>query len=164
MATAKKKVLLTKEWLSELQAQLRELKEVKRLEVAEKLKEAISYGDLSENSEYEEARNEQAQIEIRIAELEEKLKDVELVDEKQSAKKQDKIIIGKFVTLISLDGGGKKEEETYKIVGSTESDILDKKISNESPIGSALIGKVVWEKIVVKSNAGTKEYEIIKIQ
>lgn len=137
-----KKTLLTKEGLAEIQAELVELKEVRRVEVAEKLKEAISYGDLSENSEYEDARSEQAQIELRILELEEIIKNHEIVDVKKASKKQMGIIVGSFVTVLSSESD---KQESYSIVGSTEADIFENKISNESPIGKILIGKNVGD-------------------
>lgn len=155
-----KKTLLTSEGLAEIQEELRVLKEVKRVEVAEKLKEAISFGDLSENSEYEDARNEQAQIELRIIELEEILKNYELIDEKKAARKSAGVVIGSTATIKSPEG----ETFTYKIVGPTEADIFEGKISNESPIGSALIGKEVGDKVHGKSGAGPFEFEITEIK
>jgi transcription elongation factor GreA len=156
-----KKTFLTQEGLKELQEQLRVLKEVKRVEVADKLKEAISYGDLSENSEYEEARNEQAQVELKILDLEELLKNTEIIDDKQ-AKKKIVVVIGSTVT-ISSGKGTKGEKLVYKIVGSTESNILENKISNESPVGKALMGKGVHDVVRGKVGAGTFEYEILEI-
>lgn len=155
-----KKTLLTKAWLAELQEELRVLKEVRRVEVAEKLKEAISYGDLSENSEYEEARNDQAQLELKISELEDILKDYELVDEKKAARKQSGVIVGSLVTIKDADG----EKITYRIVGSTESDIFENKISNESPVGKALIGKDVGDKVTGQAGSGKFEFEVIEIK
>ena len=157
-----KKVLLTKEWLAELQAEISFLKETKRVEVAEKLKEAISYWDLSENSEYEDARNEQAQVELRIQELEEILKNYELVS--SSAKKDKKIWIWSQVTIKHVSDNHKWEVETYKIVGTTESDIYEWKISNESPIWKALLGHLAWEVVSVKSPAWVFDYEIVEIK
>ena len=132
-----KKILLTRDGLNELQAELRILREEKRVEIADKLKEAISYGDLSENAEYQAARDDQAQMELRIAELEEMLKPgaYEIIDEKR---KKTGINVGSVVTLEETE---KKETITYTIVGSQEASILDGKISNESPIGRSLIGK-----------------------
>ncbi|MFZ4461819.1 MAG: transcription elongation factor GreA [Patescibacteria group bacterium] len=155
-----KKTLLTSEGLAEIQEELRNLKETKRVEVAEKLKEAISFGDLSENSEYEDARNEQAHIELRIIELEEILKNYELIDDKKSARKSSGVVIGNTATIKDAEG----EVFTYKIVGPTEADIFEGKISNESPIGSALIGKEVGDKVHGKSGAGTFEFEIIDVK
>ncbi|MDQ1343920.1 MAG: transcription elongation factor GreA [Patescibacteria group bacterium] len=155
-----KKTLLTAEGLADIQAELANLKEVRRIEIAEKLKEAISFGDLSENSEYEDARNEQAQVELRIIELEDILKNYELVDSKKAAKKRDVVAIGSTVVVKNADG----EKETYKIVGPTETDIFEGKISNESPIGSALIGKVLGETAVGKSLGGAFSFEIVELR
>lgn len=159
-----KKILLSKEWLKEIQDEFNYLKDVKRTEVAEKLKEAISYWDLSENSEYEDARNEQAQVELRIIELDEILKNYELINEKDSSKKEKKVNIGSSVVIKHTSDSHKWEKETYKIVWTTESDIYENKISNESPIGKALIGKSVWEIATVKSPAWVFEYEILEIK
>ncbi len=153
--------ILTKEWLLEFQKELQYLKEVRRLEVAAKLKEAISYGDLSENSEYEDARNEQAQLEIRIAELEDIMKNHEIVDTKKTSKKQTWVNVGSLVTIVAMDDSKK---ETFRIVGSTESDIFENKLSNESPIGRALIGKNVGDVIKGHAGSGLFEYKIVEIQ
>lgn len=157
-----KKILLTKEWLVELQQELAYLKEVKRVEVAEKLKEAISYWDLSENSEYDDARNEQAQIELKIQELEDILKNYELVS--SDDKKWKKVNIGSTVTIKHISDNHKWDKEIYKIVGTTEADIYEWKISNESPIWQALLWKVVWDLILAKTPAWAFEYEIIEIK
>lgn len=157
-----KKVLLTKEWLAELQQELSHLKDVKRVEVAEKLKEAISYWDLSENSEYEDARSEQAQVELKINELEDILKNYELVSSNQ--KKDKKIWIWSVVTIKHVSDSHKWEKETYKIVWTTESDIYEWKISNESPIWKALLWHTTWEKISIKSPAWIFDYEILEIK
>lgn len=154
-----KKTLLTQSGLLEIQAELKHLKEEKRLEVAEKLKEAISFGDLSENSEYEDARNEQAQLELRIIELDEILKNYELVDEKKATRKNKGVSIGNTVSIKNKEG----DVITYRIVGPTETDIFENKISNESPIGAALIGKEVGEVARGKSHAGSFEFTIISI-
>lgn len=155
-----KKTLLTQAGLAELQEELRILKEERRVEVAEKLKEAISFGDLSENSEYEDARNEQAQIELRIIELEEILKNYELVDEKKTTRKTTGVAVGSTVTVKSSEG----ETVTYRIVGPTESDIFENKISNESPLGSALIGNEVGATVRGKSPAGEFVFTIVEIK
>ena len=156
-----KKTLLTAEGLLETQNELKQLKEVKRPEVAEKLKEAISFGDLSENSEYEDARNEQAQVELRIIELEEILKNYELVDtSKRAQKKQSGASVGSTVTVKNADG----EIETYKIVGATETDIFEGKISNESPIGSSFIGKTIGDTVEGKAGSGVFRFEIIDVK
>ncbi len=159
---ATKKILLTKEGLHKLEQELEYLKNEKRVEISEKLKEAISFWDLSENSEYEEARNEQAQVEKRIMDLEEQLKNVEVIDEK-NAKKDDKIKIGSIVTIENVET---KEKDDYKIVGITETDILakPKKISNESPVGKALIWKKKWATIKVTAPWGKFEYKILNVK
>ena len=154
-------IYLTQEWLDKVKKELKNLKEVKRVEIAEKLKEAISFWDLSENAEYEEARNEQAQVEVRISDLEDQLKRVEIIKEGKDA--GNKVSMGSLVTILDV---AEKEELSYKIVGSTESDILneeEKRISNESPVGSALLGKKKWETVKVKAPAGTFEFKILKI-
>ena len=156
-----KRILLTRDWLTELQEELRFLREEKRVEIAAKLKEAISYGDLSENAEYQEARDEQAQVELRIAELEELLKpgNFDLIDdEKWSRKKRSGINVGNTV-VVTLEG----ENITYMIVGSQESNIFENKISNESPIGKALIGKNVNDSATVQSPGGERVYTIVSV-
>ena len=153
-----KKTLLSLEWLQELQEELRYLKEDKRQEIAEKLKEAISYGDLSENAEYAAAREEQAHVEGRIEELELMLKpgNYEIIDSKKTRKSG--INIGKTVTVKALDDW---EEATYKIVGSQEASILEGKISNESPLGKAILGKNINDTIEVVAPNGTTKYTIV---
>ena len=154
-------IYLTKDGLQKLQEELTNLKNVKRVEIAEKLKEAISFGDLSENSEYEDARSEQAQVELRITEVEEQLKHVEIIQESKNT--GDKVTMWAVVEIESLT---EKDVITYKIVGSTESDILAETpmISNESPVGKALLGKKKWESVVVTAKAGTFEYKILSIK
>ncbi len=156
------KIYVTADWLKKLQDELEFLKNGKRVEIAEKLKEAISFWDLSENSEYEDARNEQSQVEIRISDLEEQLKNIELIDEDDNNKDANRVNMWDVVTLLDLEDD---EEQDYKIVGSTESDILAElpKISNESPVWKAILGKKVWDKVKVKSQAGISEYKILKI-
>ncbi|MDD3145639.1 MAG: transcription elongation factor GreA [Candidatus Gracilibacteria bacterium] len=155
------KIYLTKEGLIKLQDELESLKTTKRLEIAAKLKEAISFGDLSENSEYQDARNEQAHVELRIIDLEEQLKNYQLIDE--SADKKNRVSMGSIVEIKNLDT---KEIEKFKIVGATESDILAElpTISNESPVGSALLGKKQSDKVEVKAMSGLYNYEIVSIK
>jgi transcription elongation factor GreA len=150
-------IYLTSEGLVKLQGELKNLKDVKRIEIAEKLKEAISFWDLSENAEYEEARNEQAQVEKKILDLEEQLKHVEIITEESH--KAWRVWMGAEVEISLV---WEKEKETYLIVWTTEADILatPPKISNDSPIGKALMGKKKWQKVKVKAPAGTLEYEI----
>ncbi|QQR83910.1 transcription elongation factor GreA [Candidatus Peregrinibacteria bacterium] len=140
-------VLVTKEGLAKLKDELNLFKNVRRKEVAERLKEAISYGDLSENSEYEEAKNEQAFIEGRIIELE-KMIDNAIIITDAKKKSEDVVQIGSTVTVQNLTE--KDDPETYTIVGSTEAGPADQKISNESPIGSALLGRAKNDVIKVK--------------
>lgn len=156
-----KVTLLTTKGLIELKEELKQLKEVRRIEIAAKLKEAISYGDLSENSEYEDARSEQAQLESRITELEEIMKNHEIVDTKKASKKLGGINVGSLVTITSISDGKK---ETFRIVGSTESDIFEDKLSNESPIGRALIGKNIGDIAKGQAGSGTFEYKIVEIK
>ncbi len=154
-------VYLTKQWLEKLNSELTNLKEVKRVEIAEKLKEAISFWDLSENSEYEEARNEQAQVEVRISDITEQLKHVEIIKEGNKSN-SGKVNIWSSVTIMNLSD---KIESTYKIVWQTESDILakDVKISNDSPIWKALIWRKKWDSVKFKAPAWNFEYKILNI-
>lgn len=155
-----KKILLSHEGLAKLQEELRVLKEEKRKEIADKLKEAISYGDLSENAEYAAAREEQAHVEGRIEELEVMLKpgNYEITDEKKTRKSG--INIGATVTIHEHASG---EELVYKIVGSQEANILEGKISNESPLGKAILGKNPQDTISVTAPNGITEYTILSV-
>ncbi len=157
-----KVIYVTKEWLESLQNELKNLKEVKRIEIAEKLKEAISFWDLSENSEYEDARNEQAAVEKRISDLESQLKNVEIIKEWDNKKKSDKVTMWSLVTIENIET---KEKEKYKIVWSMEADILDElpKISNESIVWKALLWKKKNDIVKVKTQWWIFEYKIIKI-
>lgn len=157
----KKKILLTAEGLAELQEELRFLREDRRVEIAEKLKEAISYWDLSENAEYQEARDVQAQVELRIAELEDMLKlgNYEIIEEEKGGKKKKSgIHVGATVTVEESES---QEQIVYTIVGPQEANILEGKISNESPLGRAIVGKNIGDSIKVVAPAGTKEYTIV---
>jgi transcription elongation factor GreA len=151
-------ILLTREGLKKLQEELEKLKTEGRLEVAERLREAIAYGDLSENSEYEDAKNEQAFIEGRILELENKVKNAKIITGKHTTVVQ----IGSEVTIRNITSRG--NEETYTIVGSTEADPLDHKLSNESPIGAAILEYGKGDKVKVEAPAGVFTYEICKIK
>ena len=155
------KIFVTKEWLKKLQDELANLKDVQRVEIAAKLKEAISFWDLSENSEYEDARNEQAAVELRISDLEEQLKNVEIIKEK--ATKWEKVTM--WVTVI-LENIATKTKESYKIVGSTESDILAEipMISNDSTVGKSVLWKKKGTNVVVKAPSGNFEYKILEIK
>ena len=154
----KKKKLLTYAGLRALEQELEDLKVVKRKEVAQKIKEAREQGDLSENAEYDAAKDEQRDIEARIEEIEKILKNADVVDEEEVD--LDKISVGCTVLLYDVEF---EEEVEYKIVGSTEANSLSGKISNESPLGKALLGKSVGDEIVVEAQAGTMEYKVLKI-
>jgi transcription elongation factor GreA len=151
--------LVTREGLKKLKDELEELEGVKRKEVAQRLKEAISFGDLSENSEYEDAKNEQALTEGRIAELKRLIKTAKIITEKKSSGKIVKI--GSTVTIQNLTE--KDEVETYTIVGSTEADPTAAKISNESPIGGAIVDQDQGAEVMVETPAGTMKYKIVKV-
>jgi transcription elongation factor GreA len=158
VTTNKKEVLLTTEGLEKVQNELEVYKTQKRHEVAERLKEAIAQGDLSENSEYDAAKEEQAFVESRIITLENMIRNAKIIDSDNIDK--NKVNIGSKVTIQELPEG---DTESYKIVGSAESDPLSGKISNESPIGSELIGKKVGEVIDVPAPLGTIQFKIIEI-
>ena len=154
-----KKNILTYEGLRKYESELEELKVVRRQEVAQKIKEAREQGDLSENAEYDAAKDEQRDIEARIEELENILKNVEIVDEDEVD--LDKINIGCRVKLWDVEF---EEELEYKIVGSTEANSIKGKISNESPVGKALLGHAVGEVVQVETGAGIIEYKVLDIQ
>ncbi|MBP9773457.1 MAG: transcription elongation factor GreA [Candidatus Peribacteraceae bacterium] len=156
-------ILITKEGLKKLKEELDGLKTNKRSEIAARLKEAISYGDLSENAEYEEAKNDQAFIEGRILELENQIKNAKLITEGASMKtSKGKVIdIGSTVTVRNKTDDD--EPESYTIVGSMEADPLNHKISNESPIGKALLGHEKGDEIHVDAPAGKYTYEVLKV-
>ena len=137
------------------------LKTVRRKEVAQRLKEAISYGDLSENSEYEEAKNEQAFIEGRVLELEQKIKSAKIITEKTATTKGKEVNIGSHVSIKNITSD--EDEETYTIVGATEADPFDFKISNESPIGKAVLSHGRGDAVQVPTPSGMIEYEIKKV-
>ena len=136
--------------------ELATLKNTRRVEVAERLKQAKEYGDLSENSEYAEAREEQANVETRIAELEDLLKDVEIIEKKSG--NGDMVVVGSTVTAKKGD-----KTMTYTVVGSYEAKPEEGRISDESPLGSAFLKKKVGEKVEVMTPSGTATYEITKI-
>lgn len=158
------KIYLTKEWLKKLQDELQYLKETRRIEIAEKLKEAISFWDLSENSEYEDARNEQSQVELRIVELEEQLKNYEIIEEKTEERTKKNVV--NIWSVIEIKNIESWEKEKLKIVGSTESDILASlpTISNESPVGNAVLWKKQWDVVTVKAVSWNYKYEILSIK
>ncbi len=156
-----KPVVLSPEGLQQLQEELDYLRNVKRKEVAERLKEARSYGDLSENSEYDDARNEQAFVEGRIAMLENTLRNAVIMDDAEDEAEAGKIRLGSTVVLKDLEYGDLLE---YTIVGTVEADPAKNKISNESPVGKAIMGKTKGEVVVVEAPAGQIEYEIVDVK
>ena len=153
---AKEEILLTPAGFAELEEELNDLRVNKRAENVQAIKEARSHGDLSENSEYDAARDEQAKIEARIQELEYKLEHATIIDN------ADKSIVnvGCDVTILYVDD---EEEDVYSIVGSLEADPFENKISNESPIGSAIIGKKVGDIVDVTANGSSYQVKILKI-
>lgn len=154
-----KKNILTYEGLQKYEEELHNLKVVKRQEVAQKIKEAREQGDLSENAEYDAAKDEQRDIEARIEELEKLLKNAEVVVEDEI--ELDKISVGCKVTLYDVEFD---EACEYQIVGSTEANSLQGKISNESPVGRALLGRKMGETVEVETQAGMLQYKILDIQ
>ncbi len=153
-----KQIVLTQEGLVKLEKELEELKIVKRKEVSEKIKVAMSFGDLSENSEYDEAKNEQAMVEARINEIEQMFKRMTILDETELS--TDTIRIGLTVTVKCLKND---KVDTYKIVGSTEASPKEKKISDESPVGKALLGHKTGDVVDIDVPAGVIQYEILEI-
>lgn len=156
---AEKEVLLTPEGLQKLEDELEHLKSVKRREVAERIKLAISYGDISENSEYEDAKNEQAFIEGRIMTLEKMLRNARIISSDDVD--TNMVSIGSTVRVRDVEFD---EEVEYTIVGSAEADPASNKISNESPVGRALIGKGVGSTVDVSVPAGTLQFEVLSIK
>lgn len=156
---ADKKNILTYEGLKRYEDELQNLKVVKRKEVAQKIKEAREQGDLSENAEYDAAKDEQRDIELRIEELEKLLKNAEVVVEDEID--LDKINIGCKVKVYDVD---EDEEMEFKIVGSTEANSLQNKISNEPPVGQALMGKKAGDVVDVETQAGVIQYKVLEIQ
>ena len=154
-----KKNILTYEGLKKLEDELQDLKVVKRREIAQKIKEAREQGDLSENAEYDAAKDEQRDIEARIEEIEAILKNAEVVVEEEVD--LDKINIGCKVKILDIEYN---EELEYKIVGSTEANSLKGKISNESPLGHALLGASVGDEVVGEAPAGEISYKVLSIQ
>lgn len=154
-----KEVLLTPEGLKKLEDELEQLKSVKRREVAERIKLAISYGDISENSEYEDAKNEQAFVEGRILTLEKMLRNARIINEDEVD--TDLVSIGSRVKLKDLEFD---EDVEYTIVGSAEANPANNKISNESPVGRALLGKAVGSTVDVAVPSGTIQFRILDIK
>ena len=153
-----KEVLLTQEGYNNLEKELNYLKTEKRAEVADRIKVALGFGDLSENSEYDEAKNAQAANETKIAELENKLRYAKIIDESEIDTKT--VQVGNTVKVLDIEFN---EEVSYTIVGSTEVNLAENKISNESPIGKALLGAKKNQTIDVQAPAGIMKYKILAI-
>lgn len=154
-----KKYVMTYEGVKKLENELEVLKTVKRKEITEKIKVALSFGDLSENSEYDEAKNEQAFIEGRILQLENMLKNATIVDESEIPK--DIVGVGSKVKVKDYDFD---EEVVYSIVGSAEADPINYKISNESPVGRSLLGKRVGDIVEVPVPDGVSKFEVLEVR
>ena len=154
-----KEVILTKEGHDKLEQELNYLKTEKRAEIADRIKVALGFGDLSENSEYDEAKNAQAENEVRIAELENKLRHAKIIDEKEID--TETVQIGNTVKVLDMEFDEKVE---YTIVGSTEVDLAQNKISNESPLGEALLGAKKNNVVEVNAPAGIMKYKILSIK
>ena len=158
MASNVKQFKLTAEGLKQREEELEYLKSVKRKDIADKIKVALSFGDLSENSEYDEAKNEQAQVESRILELETMLKNAVIIDESELS--TDVVKIGVTIKLLDMD---LDEEEEYRIVGSTEADPLSGSISDECPVGAAVMGKQVGDEFEIEAPGGVIHYKVVDI-
>ena len=152
-----KKVVLTYDGLKNMEAELENLKTVRRKDVAEKIKEARGQGDLSENAEYDAAKEEQAEIEARIVQLEKMLRNAEVIDEEEGAK--DTISLGTTVTVLDVEFD---EEMEYTIVGSAEADPMNGRISNESPVGMALLGHKKDDIIMIETTDGEVEFKVLR--
>ena len=150
--------VLTKDGVAKLEAELENLKTVKRREVAEKIKVALSFGDLSENSEYDEAKNEQGIVESRIAEIEATLAHAQVIDSDDIT--TEKVGIGTVVKILDMD---MDEEMEFQIVGTSEANIDKGQMSDESPIGAALIGRKIGEVVDVETPSGIIQFEILDI-
>ena len=155
---AEKKIMLTQEGYDKLVKELDYMKSVRRMEISERLKAAIALGDLSENSEYDDAKNEQGRLEGEISELEAKLRNSEII---QVATNTGKVTIGSTVTVRDVEFD---MIATYMIVGSTEADPANNKISDESPLGAAILGKAAGVTVQVHAPAGIIEYELLDVK
>lgn len=156
---AEQKIILTEEGLKKLEERHEYLVSVKRREVAERLKEAIALGDLSENSEYDDAKNEQSAVETEILDLMAKIRNAEII--KKDDSKKNVVHMGDTVIIKDMDFG---DEMEYTLVGSTEADPTEMKISNESPVGAAILGQKVGKTVEVSAPAGILKYKIVKIK
>ena len=153
-----KTIKITEDGLIKLKEELETLKTQGRTDIAEKIKVARGYGDLSENSEYDEAKNEQAKIEARIVELEAMLKNIEIIEDVEGG--SETVILGVKVKALDMEFD---EECEYRVVGSTEANPLEGKISDESPVGKALLGKKIGDEVIVDAPAGELKFKILEI-
>ena len=154
-----KEIKLTQASIDELKAELEYLKTVREREVAEQIKEARSFGDLSENSEYDEAKNEQGKLYSRIAEVENILANCVVIEENETD--PNTVRLGSKIKVLDLEFD---EESTYEVVGSQEADPMAGRISEDSPFGKALLGKKVGEEVIVEAPAGIIKYKVLEIQ
>ena len=155
---SEQEVILTREGLKQLEDELENLRTVKRAEVKERLKEAIALGDLSENSEYDDAKNEQAVMEGRILELEKMIRNAKVIDE--DAHQEGTVTVGSLVKVKDIEFD---EINEYRLVGTVEADPMNNRISNESPVGRALLGRKKGEIVDVEVPAGIIKYEILEV-
>jgi len=155
---SEKTVFLTYEGLKERERELEYLKTEKRKEISEKIKVALGFGDLSENAEYDEAKNEQAEVELKIVKLEKMLKNAKIIDDEDIS--TDVVSMGIKVKVLDID---MEEEEEYYIVGSEEANPMENKISDESPVGKALIGAKIGDTVTVEAPNGSFEMKILEI-
>ncbi len=155
---SKKEVLLTYEGLKKLEEELEYLKGEKRQEIADRIKQALAFGDISENSEYDEAKTEQAQVEAQIIKLENMLKNATIIDEEEVD--TEVVNLGTKVKILEIKS---KEEYDYQIVGSAEADPTSNRISNESPVGSALLGHKAGETVEIEVPGGKIKYKVLEI-
>ena len=155
---SEKTVFLTYEGLKERERELEYLKTEKRKEISEKIKVALGFGDLSENAEYDEAKNEQAEVELKIVKLEKMLKNAKIIDDEDIS--TDIVSMGIKVKVLDID---MEEEDEYYIVGSEEANPMENKISDESPVGRALIGAKVGDVVTVEAPNGSFEMKILEI-
>lgn len=156
---SEKEIILTRDGHNKLLEELRYLETIRRKEVAQRIKESIEFGDLSENSEYDDAKNEQAFVEGRIAQINDMLSMAKIIEDNGNSKTRN-VAIGSFVLLLDIESD---EEEEYQIVGSFEADPTNHKISNESPVGRAIMGKKAGDTVQVRVPEGFLEYKILKV-
>ena len=160
LMTDRNQELVTPEGLEKLQKELSYLTDVRRREVADRIRQAREFGDISENSEYDDAKNEQGMLERRIGELQRRVRNVRVVDPSEAA--EDAVDLGTTVTLRVV--GKKGQERTFQIVGANESDPTSGKLSHASPVGKAVLKKKVGEKVTVSTPRGATEYEIVNVE